>query len=66
MRDVLEEYVEKIGSGIPLMQVTGNKILVERFHDNPYEVYDYCLRNNKTWEEVLEVEPFGEPPECAY
>ena len=66
MKDVLEEYVEKIGSGIPLMQVTGNEILVERFHDNAYEVYAYCLKHNKTWEEVLEVEPFGELPEHVY
>lgn len=66
MKDVLEEYMEKIGSGIPLMQVTGNEILAERFHDNPYEVYAYCLKHNKTWEEVLEVEPFKYDPGIYY
>lgn len=66
MKDVLEEYIEKIGDPIPLAQVMGNKILVEQFHENAYEVYEYCLRHNKTWEEVLEVEPFGELPEHVY
>ena len=66
MIDYLEEYKKKIGDPIPLMQVMGNEILVERFHDNAYEVYRYCLEHNKTWEEVLEVEPFGEFPEYVY
>ena len=66
MIDYLEEYKKKIGDPIPLAQVMGNEILVERFHSNAYEVYRYCLEHNKTWEEVLEVEPFKEPPEYAY
>ena len=66
MKDVLEEYIEKIGDPIPLAQVMGNEILAERFHDNDYEVYAYCLQHNKTWEEVLEVEPFKYDPGIYY
>ena len=66
MIDYLEEYKKKIGDPIPLMQVMGNEILVERFHSNAYEVYAYCLKHNKTWEEVLEVEPFKYDPGIYY
>ena len=38
---------------IPMMELMGNSILVEKFYGNPDAVYDYCIENHKTWEDVL-------------
>ena len=50
----LEEYVDKIGDPIPLMQIMGNEIFCDKFNQEPELVYKYCLENKKTWEEVLD------------
>ena len=38
---------------IPMMELMGNEKLFGEFHGEPDAVYDYCLENHKTWEEVL-------------
>ena len=49
-----EEYVDKIGAPIPLMQIMGDEIFCDKFNQEPELVYKYCLENNKTWDEVLD------------
>ena len=38
---------------LPLMEIIGNEIFFGEFHDNTYEVYEYCLERGKTWREAL-------------
>lgn len=38
---------------IPMMELMGNKVLWDKFNGSQEAVYDYCLENNTTWEEVL-------------
>lgn len=53
-----KEYKKKISEKlIPLFEVMGNKIFDEKFHNNPDEVYAYCINNNVKWEEVLDFKP---------
>lgn len=55
--EVFESYKLLLGDPIPLYEVMGNKILSEQFDNNPYEVYRYCIKNRKTWQEVLDFTP---------
>ena len=55
--ELRNEYMRVIGEPIPLMEVMGNGILVEQFHDNDWEVYEYCLLHKKTWQQVLQFTP---------
>lgn len=54
--DFLQKYLQqgKDRTPIPLYEVMGNKIFVEKFDGEDYKVYRYCLDHNKTWQEVLE------------
>lgn len=53
-----KEYKKKISEKlIPLFEVMGNKIFDEKFHNNPDEVYAYCIKNNVKWEQVLDFNP---------
>lgn len=57
MYSILEEYKRKLHDDpIPLMQVMGNEILMEKFHGSAGEVYAYCIEHNVKWAEVLEYE----------
>lgn len=58
-----EEYVDKIGEPIPLMQIMGNEVYCNKFDQDPELVYKYCLENNKKWEEVLN---YTFDPEALY
>ena len=51
--ELFNEYVRKIGEPIPMMCVMGDEILYGKFHGNDWEVYQYCLKHNVKWEEVL-------------
>lgn len=52
-KSLLEQYKDKFGDPIPLYEIMGNEIFVNKFYGNTDAVYDYCLQHNKTWEEVL-------------
>ena len=41
-----EEYVDKIGAPIPLMQIMGDEIFCDKFNQEPELVYKYCLEKN--------------------
>ena len=53
--DTFKEYLKIYpdAEAIPMMELMGNQILLEKFNNNPDAVYDYCLDVHKTWEEVL-------------
>ena len=53
-----EEYKKKISNKlIPLMEVMGNKVFDEQFHNNPDELYAYCIKNRVKWEDVIDFNP---------
>jgi hypothetical protein len=51
--ELREEYMKRLGDPIAYYCVMGNEILREKFNNCEYFVYEYCLKHNKTWEEVL-------------
>ena len=55
MSDIVKEYI-KITGGEPIAMcnIMGNEILAKKFDNDIYRVYEYCIDNKKTWEEVLE------------
>lgn len=56
-KSLLEQYKAKFGDPIPLYEIMGNEIFINKFYGIPDAVYDYCLQHNKTWEEVLGFKP---------
>lgn len=62
--DWLTKYKKEISRNlVPLYQVMGNEVLVERFDNNVNKLYEYCVKNKVRWEDVLE---YKEIPGAIY